>query len=58
MTVMAFAEQLASCIAEHADDLRIEETNTKVTWTAAVGKQTFIVIVEELAKDDQEPATA
>ncbi len=56
MTVLAFAEHLERCISERADDLRAEKSNAKVTYTAIVGKQAFLVTVEELAKEVQEPA--
>ena len=51
MTVLALSEHIEQCLAERADEVRKETSNTRVTYTAIVGKQSFVVNVEELAKD-------
>ena len=56
MTVLALAEHLEHCLAERADHVRKETSNARVIFTATVGKQSFVVTVEELAKDSDEPA--
>jgi hypothetical protein len=56
MTVLALAEHVERCLSERADEVRAEKSTTKVTYTATVGKQAFVVTVEELAKDAQQPA--
>lgn len=56
MTLLALSEHVEHCLAERADEVRKETSNTRVTYTATVGKQSFAVTVEELAKDSDEPA--
>lgn len=56
MTVLAMAEHMERCLSERADDVQVDKSNTKVRYTATVGKQSFIITVEELAKDAEEPA--
>lgn len=56
MTVLAISEQIEKCVSAGADRMETQKSNQKVTLTAVVGKQTFVITVEELAKDDDEPA--
>ena len=56
MTVLALSEHIEHCLAERVHEVRKEASNTRVTYTAIVGKQSFVVTVEELAKDSDEPA--
>ena len=56
MTLLAFSEHLEHCLTERADEIRKDTSNARVTYTATVGKQSFVVTVEELAKDSDEPA--
>lgn len=56
MTLLAFAEHLERSLSEFAEDVQSDKSNSRVTYTATVGKQAFLITVEEQAKDDQEPA--
>ena len=56
MTVMALAEHIEKCLQDRAEDLQVDKSNSRVTYTVTVSKQAFIVTVQELAKDAQEPA--
>ena len=56
MTVLALSEHIEHCLAERVDEVRKDTSNTRVTYTAVVGKQSFVVTVEELAKDSDEPS--
>ena len=56
MTVLALSEHIQQCLGERVDEVRKDTSNTRVTYTAMVGKQSFVVTVEEVAKDSDEPA--
>jgi hypothetical protein len=56
VTVLAFSEQIEKCVSASADELQSEKSHQKVTLTAVVGKQTFVITVQEMAKDHDEPA--
>ena len=56
MTLLSLSEHIERCLAERADEVRKQTSNTQVTYSAIVGKQSFVVTVEELAKDSDEPA--
>ena len=56
MTVLALAEHIERCLLERANDVLVEKSHTRVTYTATVGNQQFVVTLEEGAKDTQEPA--
>jgi hypothetical protein len=56
MTVLALAGHIEHCLSEYADEVQSETSNFRVMYTATVGKQAFVVTIEELAKDAPEPA--
>jgi hypothetical protein len=56
VTVLSLAEHIEQCLLERADELSRDTSNRRVTYTATIGKQSFVVTVEEHAKDWVEPA--
>jgi hypothetical protein len=56
MTILALAEHIERCLIERTDTVLVEKGHTRVTCTATVGRQEFVVTIEEQAKDTQEPA--
>jgi hypothetical protein len=56
VTVLALSEQIEKCVSAGVDKLEAQKSNQKVTLTAVVGEQTFVITVQETAKDDDEPA--
>ena len=56
MTLLAVAGYIEHCLAERVDEVRKDTSSTRVTCTVTVGKQSFVVTIEELAKDSGEPA--
>lgn len=56
MTLLAVAGYIEHCLAERVDEVRKDTSSTRVTCTVTVGKQSFVVTIEELAKDSDEPA--
>ena len=43
MTVLALAEHIERCLLHRADDVLVEKSHTRVTFTATVGNQQFVV---------------
>jgi hypothetical protein len=56
MTVLALAEHIGHCLEQRADNVKKDVSNTRVAYTVTIGKQSFAVTVEELAKDSDQPA--
>lgn len=56
MTLLAVAGYIEHCQVERVDEIRTDTSITRVTCTFTVGKQSFVVTIEELAKDSDEPA--
>ena len=56
MTLLAPAEQIEKSLRDTADEIEVTKENTRVTCTAKIGKQAFVVIVEELEPDKRKPA--
>lgn len=54
--MLALSEEIEKCVSAGADKVEAQKSNQKVTLTAVVGKQTFVITVQETAKDDDEPA--
>lgn len=56
MTILTLAEYIERCLVERADNVLADKSHARVTCTVSVGKQEFVVTIEERAKDTQEPA--
>lgn len=56
MTVLALGEHIARCLSERCDQVKAQKSNMRVVLVGRVGAQTFVVTVEEQAKDAQQPA--
>lgn len=56
MTLLSIAERVSDSINEVSGDLQTAREASRITMSFTVGRQMFRVTVEELPKDDEEPA--
>lgn len=56
MTLVSIAERVSDSLSEVSGDLQTARDASRITMSFTVGRQMFLVTVEELPKDDDEPA--
>lgn len=56
MTLLSIAERVSHLLNEVSGDIETARDASRITISFTVGRQMFRVTVEELAKDDEEPA--